>query len=103
VNGSGWKDRASTLALVSSSNPSTLGTTVTFTATASGSSGTPTGRILFLVDGFVVGDPTGVAMTNGQAAVSIATFGGGRHKVTATYLGNSNYRGSNGALTQTVN
>jgi len=69
----------------------------------SGSSGTPTGRILFLVDGFVVGDPTGIAMTNGQAAVSIATFGGGRHKVTATYLGNSNYRGSTGALTQTVN
>ena len=103
VNGSGWKDRTSTLALVSSANPSALGTTVTFTATASGSSGTPTGRILFLVDGFVVGDPTGVAMTNGQAAVSIATFGGGRHKVTATYLGNSNYRGSNGALTQTVN
>jgi hypothetical protein len=104
VTSSGWKDRTSSLALASSANPSTLGATVTFTATASGSSGTPTGRILFMVDGLVVGDPTGVAMSgSGQASVSVSTLNGGRHKVTATYLGNSNYRGSAGALTQTVN
>jgi hypothetical protein len=99
----GWKDRTSTVALVSSGNPSALGATVTFTATASGSSGTPTGRILFMVDGLVAGDPTGVAMTSGQASVQVPSLNGGRHKVTATYLGSSNYRGSNGALTQTVN
>ena len=103
VTSSGWKDRTSTVALVSSANPSALGAAVTFTATASGSSGTPTGRILFMVDGLVVGDPTGVAITSGQATVSVSTLAGGRHKVTATYLGNSNYRGSNGTLTQTVN
>jgi Tol biopolymer transport system component len=104
VTATGWKDRTSTLGLVSSATPSALGATVTFTATASGSSGTPTGRILFMVDGLVVGDPTGVAMSGaGQASVSVSTLNGGRHKVTATYLGNSNYRGSNGALTQTVN
>lgn len=108
VNGSGYKDRTSTLAVVSSANPSALGATVTFTATASGSSGTPTGRILFLVDGFVVGNPAGVPVTTvsgsaAQAIVSVPNFAGGRHKVTATYLGNSNYRGNNGALSQTVN
>jgi hypothetical protein len=103
VTSGGWKDRTSTLALVSSANPSALGAAVTFTATASGSSGTPTGRILFMVDGLIVGDPSGVAVSGlGKASVSVATLNGGRHKVTATYLGNSNYRGSNGALTQTV-
>lgn len=104
TNGGSWKDRTSSLGLVSSSNPSTLGSTVTFTATASGSSGTPAGRILFMVDGLIVGDPNGVAVSgSGQASVSISALNGGRHKVTATYLGSSNYRGSNGALTQTVN
>ena len=33
----------------------------------------------------------------------LPALAGGRHKVTATYLGSSNYRGSTGALTQTVN
>jgi hypothetical protein len=103
ITSSGWKDRTSTVALVSSANPSALGTTVTFTATASGTSGTPTGRLLFMVDGLVTGDPTGIAMTSGQASVAVPALNGGRHKVTATYLGNSNYRGSTGALTQTVN
>jgi hypothetical protein len=35
--------------------------------------------------------------------MSIPNFAGGRHKVAASYLGNSNYRGSSGALTQMVN
>jgi len=104
VTATNWKDRTSTLGLASSANPSGLGAAVTFTATASGSSGTPTGRILFMVDGLVVGDPTGVAMSgSGQASVSVSTLNGGRHKVTATYLGSSNYRGSSAALTQMVN
>jgi hypothetical protein len=81
---------------------------VTFTATVSGSSGTPAGRILFMVDGLVVGDPAGVPVTtvnasSSRATVTVPSLNGGRHKVTATYLGSSNYRGSNGALTQTVN
>jgi hypothetical protein len=106
--GGSWRDRTSTMSLTSSANPSTPGSVVTFTATASGSSGTPAGRILFMVDGFVVGDPTGVPVTTvsssaARATVSVPTLAGGRHKVTATYLGSSNYRGSNGALTQTVN
>ena len=106
--GGSWKDRTSTTSLVSSASPSTLGTTVTLTATVSGSSGAPAGRILFMVDGLVVGDPTGVAATAisssaSQATLAVPALAGGRHKVTATYLGSSNYRGSNGALTQTVN
>jgi hypothetical protein len=104
ITSSGWKDRTSTVALVSTANPSALGATVTFTATASGSSGTPTGRILFMVDGLIVGDPAGVAVSgSGAASVSVSTLNGGRHKVTATYLGNSNYRGATAAVTQTMN
>jgi hypothetical protein len=87
ITSNGWRDRTSTVSLVSSANPSTLGSTVTFTATASGSSGTPAGRVLFMVDGFVVGDPAGVPLASGQAAVSAPNLAGGRHKVTATYLG----------------
>ena len=40
---------------------------------------------------------------SGQASVSVATLNGGRHKVTATYLGSSSYRGSTGALAQVMN
>lgn len=108
ITSSGWKDRSSTSSLTSSANPSALGATVTFTATVSGSSGTPAGRILFMIDGLIVGDPAGVPVTTvssgtSRAAVSVPGLTGGRHKVTATYLGSSNYRGSNGALTQAVN
>jgi hypothetical protein len=108
VTAGGWRDRTSTMNLASSANPSTLGSGVTFTATVSGSSGTPAGRILFMVDGLVVGDPAGVPVTtvnasSSRATVTVPSLNGGRHKVTATYLGSSNYRGSNGALTQTVN
>jgi hypothetical protein len=108
VTAGGWRDRSSTMSLVSSANPSALGNAVTFTATVSGSSGTPAGRILFMVDGLVVGGPTGVPVAtvnsiSSRATVTVPSLAGGRHKVTATYLGSSNDRGSNGALTQTVN
>ena len=109
VGASGWKNRATTMALSSSSSPSAIDAPVVFTADVTGSSGSmPNGRILFMVDGQVVGDPSGVAVTPLSGSTARATFTvtglkHGRHKVTATYLGDPNYKGSTALVTQTVN
>jgi len=109
VGGSGWKDRTTTMAVSSSANPSIIDAPVVFTADVAGSSGSmPNGRILFMVNGQVVGDPAGVAVTplsgsTARAAVTVTGLKYGRHKVTATYLGDPNYKGSTALVTQTVN
>lgn len=109
VGGSGWKDRATSLVLSASANPSALGSSVTLTADVTGStSQMPNGRVLFMVNGEVVGDRSGVAVTPVSGSTAHATFvlsglAGGRHKVTATYLGDTNYKGSTSAIAQTVN
>ena len=109
VGGSGWKDRATTTTLTSSPNPSVIDAPVVLTADVIGSSSVmPNGRVLFMVDGEVVGDPSGVAVTPLSGTTARATFTvtglkHGRHKVTATYLGESTYKGSTAAITQTVN
>ena len=109
IKSNGWKDRSTSLVLSASPNPSAPGGTVTLTATVTGSSGAmPGGGMLFMVNGEVVGDPAGVAVTPVSGSTASATFvlaglPGGRHTVTATYLGDSNYRGSTAAAAQTVN
>lgn len=108
VGASGWKNRVTSLALSPSQNPSASGSDVSFTATVTGSSGSmPTGRVLFMVNGDVVGSATGVSLAPLSGSTSQATFvlsgaAVGRHTVTATYLGDSNYKGSAAAVTQTV-
>jgi hypothetical protein len=42
-------------------------------------------------------------LNTARAAITLSGLTGGRHKVTATYLGNSTYKGSTVALNQTVN
>ncbi len=97
------------MTLSSSSNPSVIDAPVVFTADVAGSSNsTPGGRILFMVDGQVAGDPAGVVITplSGTAARATFTVTGlkhGRHKITATYLGDPTYKGSTALVTQTVN
>jgi len=106
VGSSGWKNRTSTTTLAASPSPSALGSTVTLTATVSGSNGTPAGAVLFMVDGEVVGEPvtlTAISGSTAQATFAVSGLPGGRHAVTATYLGSSNYKGSAAAVTQTVN
>jgi hypothetical protein len=41
--------------------------------------------------------------SSARATLSLAGAAHGRHKVTATYLGDLNYKGSTGAATETVN
>jgi hypothetical protein len=106
VGSSGWKNRTSTTTLSASPNPSTIGSAVTLTATVSGPNGTPAGVVLFMVDGQVAGDPvtlTTISGSTAQATFALSGLAGGRHVVTATYLGSSNHKGSTAAATQTVN
>ena len=76
------------------------------TANITGSSGTPAGAVLFMVNGEVVGGPVTLTAISGsiaRATVVLPGLAGGRHLVTAAYLGSSNYKGSTATVTQTVN
>ena len=91
----------------STASPSAYGQKVTFTVTVSSNSpGTlPVGQpVLFTIDSVYYGS----ALINsiGQASISDALLTPGTHTITASYLGDSNFIGSNDAanpLTQTVN
>ncbi|MGD0798642.1 MAG: Ig-like domain repeat protein, partial [Acidobacteriaceae bacterium] len=93
---------ASGTVLVSSSDPSTGGQAVTFTAVVtSGSGGTPTGTVTFY-DGIT---RIGTGTLNGSAVATFTTssLSGGAHSMTATYSGDSNFSSSTStAFTQTV-
>jgi Concanavalin A-like lectin/glucanases superfamily/MBG domain (YGX type)/Bacterial Ig-like domain (group 3)/IPT/TIG domain/MBG domain len=106
VGAPGWKNRTSSTTLSASPSPSAPGAPVTLTANVSGSNGTPAGAVLFMVNGEVVGGPvtlTAISGSTAQATMVLPSLPGGRHIVTATYLGSSNYKGSTAAITQTVN
>jgi hypothetical protein len=87
-------------ALVSSPNPSAQGQQVTFTATITGSGGTPTGTVTFSLRGNTLKT---VPLASGVAVYSTATLPVGANAVTATYGGDSNFATSNAVTTQTVN
>jgi hypothetical protein len=93
----------------SSSDPSTLRTRVTFTATvglASGVNtsftGSPTGLVTFYDGTKRLG--TGTLSSSGVTTFSIATLTHGAHNITAVYSGDANFvTGTSGVLVQTVN
>ena len=90
---------ASTVALVSSKNPSTYGQSVTLSATVSPA--TATGTLQFLDGATSLGTAT---MAGGSASLTISTFAVGTHSITAVYSGNAIYLTStSAALAQTVN
>jgi hypothetical protein len=83
---------ATRVALVSSLNPSTRGTRVTFTATVSAvapGAGVPTGTVRFRVDGTNVG--AAVTLVGGVARYQIANLSVGRHTIAAIYNGSVSY------------
>src|SRR5262249_41389306 len=90
-----------TTVLTSSVNPSNVGQTVIFTATVSGSSGTPTGTVTFK-DGFFTTLGTGTLNAAGQTTFTTSTLAAGNHTITAIYSGDATYAGSSAVLTQTV-
>jgi hypothetical protein len=71
-----------------SPNPVTLGSPITFTATVSGSGGTPTGSIRFFADF----QPLGlVPLSGGVATFQTSSLTAGVHSIAASYTGDSNY------------
>ena len=79
-----------TVGVTSSDNPSAAGEAVTFTATVSGSAGTPSGSVQFAFDGSPVGGP--VALDgSGVATTTTSALTVGTHSVTATYGGSATY------------
>lgn len=65
------------------------GTTIIFTATATGAASVPTGTVQFYVDGTAAGSP--VTMSGGVATYSTSTLVPGTHQVTAAYSGDTHY------------
>jgi hypothetical protein len=87
-----------TVALSSSSNPSTYSGSVTFTATVPASA---TGVVTFLDGATSIG--TG-SVSSGTATFTTASLTGGSHSITAHYGGDSNYNAATSSvLTEVVN
>ncbi|HET6891147.1 MAG TPA: Calx-beta domain-containing protein [Pyrinomonadaceae bacterium] len=87
---------ATTTVVTSSSNPSDLTQSVTFTATVT-STGTPTGTVQFKIDGSNAGSP--VSLSGGVATLTTSALTAGIHSVTADYSGDTNFLPSTGTLT----
>lgn len=93
---------ATTLTLMVNPNPSTYGQSVTCTATVSSTLGAPpNGEVVTFYNG---GTSLGTAaLSGGSAQLTTSALAGGSQTVMAGYAGDTNYRGSMGSVTQTVN
>jgi hypothetical protein len=91
--------QTATVALASSANPSTYGSTVIFTATVTPA--TATGTMTFTDGGTTLGTGT---ISGGIATYSTSTLAAGPHSITASYGGDANdSSGASSAITQTTN
>jgi autotransporter-associated beta strand protein len=88
-----------TTALGSSPNPSTAGSTVTFTATVSSGAGAPAGNVVFLANATPFSTN---ALVGGVAAASTAALPSGTNTVAAQYAPQGDYLGSLDSLQQVV-
>ena len=86
-----------TINLVSSPNPSTIGQGVTFTATVSPANAS--GSVTFTIDN---ASPTQVTLSGGIAIYVTHALSVGSHTVAVTYSGNAVYAGSTTTLNQIV-
>jgi len=100
---------ATTTTVTSSENPSTYGDSVTFTATVSSASASPTGSVNFVIDGgaAVAGIPGATTATTATwtYTTSALTVSGSPHSVSASFTHTGAFADSSGLLTggQTVN
>ncbi|MHB8522461.1 MAG: beta strand repeat-containing protein, partial [Limisphaerales bacterium] len=98
--GPGTSSTNPTTAVTSSLNPSVYGEAgVTFTATVTGSGGTPAGTVQFQTNGVNFGNPAilsaGGSATSGTLPVTLPA---GTCTVTAAYSGDANFSSSSGSL-----
>ncbi|MGA8937603.1 MAG: Ig-like domain repeat protein [Acidobacteriaceae bacterium] len=92
---------ASALSLGSSGSPVTAGTSVTFTAKATGAKGTPTGTVTFMNGTTTMG--TGTLNGSGAATYTTSFSKAGSYSITASYGGDTTYGSSNSsAVTEVV-
>ena len=93
-----------TTAVISSSNPSSFGSSVTFTASVMAvapGAGTPDGTVTFFDGTTALG--AAVALSSGAATFSTSALAVGSHSITAQYSGSASFNASaSSALTQTV-
>ena len=91
--------------LVSSTNPSVFGQSVTFTASVTAmppATGTPTGSVNFFDGATNIG--SGTLNGSGVATLSTSTLSAASHAITAQYVGNASYGSSTSAdVSQVVN
>lgn len=95
---------ATSTSVISSVNPSVVGQDVTFTVTVAAvapGTGTPTGIVSFLDGATPIG--SGTLNAQGQATLTTASLTVGSHNITAIYGGDTNFTGSQGSTSQTVN
>jgi len=91
---------ATTTTLTSTPNPSQTGQTVKFTAMVTGQyGGTPTGTVTFKDGSTVLAQ---VTLSGGVARFKTSTLSTGKHKISANYGGDANFRLSSGSVTQIV-
>lgn len=91
---------ATSTSLTSSTNPSTVGQTVTFTATVAAGESTPTGTVQLLDGATSLGSKP---LVGGTAAFDVTGLGVGDHQLTAVYSGDDTHATSTSSvLTQQV-
>jgi hypothetical protein len=85
--------------ITSSANPSSAGQAVTFTASITSSTVTPTGIVTFSAGENVLGTAT---LSHGKATLSVSSLSVGSTAIAATYAGDSDIGGSSATLRQVV-
>jgi hypothetical protein len=92
----------SSTSILSSTNPSSVGQSVTFTATVSGDA--PAGTVTFNDGANPIAGCSGVVLSGATATCSTSALTSGSHSITASYAGDTNNQASTSApLVQTVN
>ena len=96
---------ATTVAVMSTANPSTGGLTVTYTATVSatgGSAFTPTGTVTFTDGSTTVCAAVALSSASARCVEPAASMTSGTHPISAVYSGDPNFTRSTGLLSQVV-
>ena len=88
------------LHLSSSVNPSVHGQSITFTATVTGNSGTPTGTVIFYNGSIPLG--TGTLNASGVATYTDSSLSAGTDQIVAVYQGDTDHSGSTSTMQQVI-